>query len=1249
MNESTNETLKNGVGVRVDCPCHNFTALSKIVDVLNDANRTKSMIDWLNGDTDKIAMQQQKLLSCGKRFQCRFRYGTSFAILNAIRDACKPFLEPPTTITTPFVTTSRTATNTVHSIVNNPSPELKVDDERSFPPLQLKSQEQKLQNHPGLSNFLPTATIRSSDAADIRRTQNGATGVINTLHTRKKKSKRRDKPPLEKLDSSDSGVLPRDGLIVSQNSSSSSVPHQTVNEWTSRVNHHRNAISKKQPPEVEVGTLSIPTTGVVSGGVGLHPSTGTASVSAPTLETINDIVSTTISDQVSCTENSQVPISVPTPISQIVLHRPTDHSTICSEQMNRLVDIYVALMRNMLVPSTPLELHFLFKLIFLEDASQSGSRVDGTTTLDKFARSSIPGSTIFFKRILEGQHQCKQFAQKALNILQDSLLHRLSPFILTALVRSEPFQKSCPNLVLNLNRVLTRIKTNRQHLLGGTSDEFNEKLSGTHAILTLPFDRDRDSRHNYKTPAEIAVYNNREESRDAFLSQLRTFMTAKSKGFLNQDVDRAREVAEKESIRIIRNVSSFNMIWFSQFFLELLLQVGRSPVEEMDPDLLKIADDRERLQQLHKRFSKKIPTLNSRIGNKNLTFTGNRMTNKHIGHIASPSPFQEALPYFTGYQEFFFIFMYSIDSYNFSVQMLNQIATMTKRLISDLSSNGVEKRALDLQMIARFLGVLVFSPNWRTEAVDWSKIKPVPPVDTGLQTLDSIGLCLVKMVQEASDGGFLFFVIPWMTELLKMSQWDTTSQSSKLFRQLLANLRLVQRVLTSREDTMYCSPGMQMVSFHLESFFNETISLPKLTSLPTATLKPFKESVKVLDQLDLRLSLASLFACSPYMEDLLNLIEGGARAVQNSKTGAKGKKLRPSIISVSLTSEISSFELESPRSKLSSPSNPLGKDSNPSEKMRVIQQKLVDEFFHMHLDLKIICDFAIDQALKSQSLSGHTLSKFAIQASLERPITPHSTELDMEDFQMRAMELSLDHVRDHLNGMVDQSLRLFGPSGLSQKVLDMAIKLSVTHALSSSQLWMRNVISSESTTLLEGRGTGNGLNSHVPVQSSQSDAKPSGRLIVDTIRAIEVVQNDMSTSDPEHNLRIIADASNFVELVIKSAAVASDEPTIRNLFEAIWALDRVSEAILSSAIQSDNHSPWNVFVRFLYFATNLTKISSYGMKHLSKILGEDNFSQAFCELRLGSQAAIGDLAGKLASQYNLQQPIDELVDPRTEL
>ena len=69
------------------------------------------------------------------------------------------------------------------------------------------------------------------------------------------------------------------------------------------------------------------------------------------------------------------------------------------------------------------------------------------------------------------------------------------------------------------------------------------------------------------------------------------------------------------------------------------------------------------------------------------------------------------------------------------------------------------------------------------------------------------------------------------------------------------------------------------------------------------------------------------------------------------------------------------------------------------------------------------------------------------------------------------MELSEEYVRDQVTDRLKKSLTLFGPCGLSEKVLDMAIKLSVSSALNSSQVWMQNMVSAESAIVLEGCST----------------------------------------------------------------------------------------------------------------------------------------------------------------------------------
>lgn len=1245
---------------RIDCPCHNFTALSKIVDVLEDDGRTRAMISWLNGDTDKLSMEQQILLSCGKRFQCRFRYGTSFAILNAIRDACKPFLDAATTPAATPSTAEMAAVTAAASAATNPSAALDVRDETSFPPLPtLKSQKQSLRNHPGLSNFLPAPTESSGFSPIFEPPKTNTVPAINTLPTRNKKSKRRIRLQGTIPGSSDGGGFSGSAGIAPKGSPPISFTHQTANEWTRNIDHRLTADPIKESPRDDsppssssIAEVAAPVWTCNVHSVGTMPTAITLAV--PTVERTNDNVTPGTAVDVSLT------VSTSPDGTNAVLSPPLAESsganrpvTVCSSQLRRLVDVYVALIRNMLVPSTPLELHFLLQLIIVDSTTPSASREVDTQikNTDSIANPSTAADpVIFFQPILQGREQCIQFSQNALLKLEESLLQRLSPFILKALVRSEAFQRACPSIAKNLNRLLDDHKASRLGLLGGTSDDIGETLTGTHAILTLPFERDRDSRHNYKTQAEVSIYQNREESRDAFLSQLRNFMTAKSKVFLNEDVDRAREVVEQESRRIIRNISSVNMVWFAQFFCDLLLQVGRSPVEEMDPDLLKIADDRERLQQLHRRFSKKIPHTSTKNSSKKLLFSGQRNGTNNRDSAASPSPFQEALASFTGYQEFFFLFLYSVDSYNFGVHVMNQIATITKNLMSDRSPSGLEKRALDLQMTARFLGVLVFSPNWRGEAVDWSKIKPVPAADSCLAQMECIGLPLSKVVREAWEGGFLLLVVPWITEFLKMSKWDTFSQSSRFFRQVLANLRMIQSVATSK-DAMFYGANMQLVSFHLESFFSDTFSLPKLTSLPPATLPNSPESLDGLDRLDVRLSPVFLFVSSPYVEELGSLLDGGVPEDKDKKLPNRPKKLRPPIIRTSLNCETRSFLLESPEGKPLIQSRILGIDYCPDGKRWAIQKKLADEFFHRHRDLKIICDFAVDQTLKT--LSENALAKFAAQALRERKITAKSPERDLEDFKLRALELSEDHIRDQLRDRVDKSLTLFGPSGLNQKVHDTASNLSVTAAIQSCGLLIRSMVSAESKIVLEGFGAENKHRCTIDDQEKllmSSEAAAPEHLIEDAIRSIDMIQKNLSSTDPAHNLRLLRAASGFVELLSKSALIPSNETNLRHLFETIFELDRVSEEILVQSLQSDDLYPWRVFVQFLCFASNLSKISSHGMKHLSGILGEEFLvsvtSSELESLSKESQGRLFQLVVTLGSKANVRHSIEKHLKPR---
>eukprot|EP00536_Pseudo-nitzschia_multiseries_P006509 jgi/Psemu1/151300/gw1.139.87.1 len=699
---------------RIECPCHNFTALSKIVDVLSseDSARAESMIEWLNGSTDRIAVRQRKLLSCGKRFQCRYRYGTSFAILRAIRDACAP---------------NKDRLEKVAQQQQQPS------YDQSFPPLQ---------HHPGFSNIL-TPPVRKKDQKANKKASNrdfltgkngekvpAMTTVVNTLQARKKKPKAR--------------IQPQQQLSTTTSSST----------W---------AGNSPTPVELVLDSESIGTTGFRT----------------PPRTTINTLNTQQYDKNRVATKKDPVVVT-PTKSSK----KSSKNREVGDVQMERFVDIYIALIKNMLVPSTPLEVHLLIELLSIdteENSSTEQSQQDqsnqslndrgsneATGSVTGSATGSSAGSTLFFQPIFHGPERCVRFAQRALTKLQTTILQRMSPFLVKSLLRDGVFLQRCPAVAERLNRLLVECTTAAEW-----KPPSSESVTGTHAIFSLPFQPDRDSRHNFKTAAELSMYQNREVTRDAFLSELRVFITAKSKVFLPQQVDKVRDTAQYESRKIIANVSSHNVLWFAQFFCELLLQVGLAPVDEMDQELLKIAaDDRVKLQKLHKRFTKKTP---SRGSQTRAGFAHNHKSST----TTTTSMFHDALSYFPGYQEFFFIFLYSVNSFNFGMHLVHQVVKKMSDMMSNHSSSGLEKRTLELALLGRFLGFLVFSPNWQEEGIDLNKMKPfICSLDHGLDLLESIGLPLPKIVKEAWDGGYTSLTIPWVIELLKMSKWDSISQSS---------------------------------------------------------------------------------------------------------------------------------------------------------------------------------------------------------------------------------------------------------------------------------------------------------------------------------------------------------------------------------------------------------------------------------------------------------------------------------------
>jgi hypothetical protein len=1244
-NDSNNENKKTktikqtitGTQSRIECPCHNYTALSKIVDVISSGDRMRadSMIEWLNGSTDQVAIRQKRLLTCGKRFQCRFRYGTSFAILRAIRDACAPFQ-----ITSTMIGNSRYVTSLEENNNNDPaSLKLKASDikeasgsisyDQSFPPL--------LQ-HPGLSNILiPPSAKKNQDkintSCQASNKESGTTPIINTLKGRKKKPKGRVQPQLIKASiSTTSSPIFDDAHIPTD------IDPKTTLNWGKR--HHIETDKKDTKQQVvTAGATTVINTLEATNIKSKRrvqpqlipvkaPSTSSSSSLAcdhPHSTTNNNIQSATI-DGANLPHQSKAESE-----RDDLVKKQTKSSTKVSEaameQMDRLVDIYIALIKNMLVPSTPLEIHLLLDLLSIDtDAISINLRErskqiflnQSPKSKDENEVAVVAGSVLFFQPIFYGPERCIHFAQSVFTRFLKGIIQRLSPFLIKSLLGDNVFARRCPTVAEHLNKFLLENTTTAEW-----TPPTSESITGTHAIFSLPFEPDRDSRHNFKTPAEISMYQNREVTRDAFLSQLRVFITAKSRVFLPQQVDKVRETAQYESRKIIANISSHNMLWFAQFFCELLLQVGLAPVEEMDQELLQIvADDRDKLQKLHKRFFKKNPSRSSQTragfgststitGRRNERYRNFNDSNSNEIKLSTIPAFQEALSYFPGYQEFFFIFLYSVNCYNFGMHLLHQVVKKTSGMVSNHSLSGLEKRTLDLELLARFLGFLIFSPNWHEENIDFNKLKPcIHSLDHGLDLLEAIGLPLSKLVQESWDGGYTFLIIPWVTELLKMSKWDSISQSSMNFRQILANLRFVQSFASrsSAEEYTACGSNMQQVSFHLETFFNEIFSLPKLTSLPDSTLVRLSHAnPHSLDNHKIGLSKAAIYASSPHMEDLCDMIMISKNSIrrETKSSSIKPKKLKPSIVSTIVGIEARSYlGAESPIGKVAPTlSNANRKealvDNSLHGKKVHAKNKLTDGFFHQHRDLKEICDFVVQQTLKT--LSVDEIRTFVMKASEEFSIGIQSTETEIEEMQVRAFELSQEFLRNKLTKTLRKSLELFCRTGIQRRVIDVATNLSTDRGMETSHVIVRDLISSSTKTVLK--------QSESTIASlDYNSEKTKNNIDEATESATASIRNLMkkysTISDCNSNIKHIEEALDRIECVTKSVLIPR-ENVLRDFFECILGLDPIAESVIDRVIQSSTQESWVTLCTFFRLLEQLALISGYWRNRMHSLLGDD--------------------------------------------
>ena len=209
-------------------------------------------------------------------------------------------------------------------------------------------------------------------------------------------------------------------------------------------------------------------------------------------------------------------------------------------------------------------------------------------------------------------------------------------------------------------------------------------------------------------------------------------------------------------------------------------------------------------KKLHSRFTSKVAQKNK--SSKALTL-----------HATSSGPAPDE--FFTEHQEFFYLFISSVDSYGFCTHLRRRLIHLLLKLSSAQEDRGLERRISEMRMLSKFLGLLVFSPNWNVSARDLVE-------ETVTQHFTPI-IPINNIIKDAYKEGTLIPCIPWVLDFLRMMSWDPISKQIPYYKETFCILRCIQRQVAGQIFGGHILLGTNLLSMmlYLEAFFVDVIGL----------------------------------------------------------------------------------------------------------------------------------------------------------------------------------------------------------------------------------------------------------------------------------------------------------------------------------------------------------------------------------------------------------------------------------------
>jgi hypothetical protein len=435
--------------------------------------------------------------------------------------------------------------------------------------------------------------------------------------------------------------------------------------------------------------------------------------------------------------------------------------------------------------------------------------------------------------------------------------------------------------------------------------------------------------------------------------------------------------------------------------------------------------------------------------------------------------------FFLGNQEFFFLFLRVVDSYNFGTQLSRRLVGLISDHMSvitntTLDTNALEQRISKLRLLAKFLGVLVFSPNWILVA-DVDTSSGATNASTSSLSSEAIShldaskpiLPLQDYIEAGWTNSHISSVIPWVTDFLFMTQWDRIVEESKYYQCVFATLwsihiRIGEQIHHTDQIVMYqgdYKTNMQLISFELETLFADVVGLSKAARLPSVTLpeqqiadvSSSKDSAFV-DRDHCLFSKSYIFGICPLMEELhglmLELTRTGGKLQGSSGTP---RKMRPYAISSNLESVTEGTihgafgaNLEGDLSFLSSSGN-----QRPVSGKSGVRGKLVDAFFHQHKELQNICEVVVDQCIKNVAT---IITERCIRPCLVKDREAFDTNgvantlsTGVLSAENGVFAVALAFMVETTEQVIRASLNMLIPPLTNLKVKDIAITLAIEH------------------------------------------------------------------------------------------------------------------------------------------------------------------------------------------------------------